>query len=76
MVLLLIILILLALTGALTFVLKVAVGVALGLFLGVALVGAVIAWRVRRALFGARGRWRQVRGSRIEILDRREPPTA
>jgi membrane protein implicated in regulation of membrane protease activity len=68
-----IILILLALTGALTFVLKVAVGVALGIFLGIALVGALIAWRVRRALFGPRSRWRQVRGSSIEVLDRRDP---
>jgi hypothetical protein len=73
MVLLLIILILLALTGALTFVLKVALGVALGIFLGIALAGGLIAWRVRRALFGSRSRWRGVRGSRIEVLDRRDP---
>lgn len=69
MVLLLIILILLALTGALTFVLKVALGVALGLFLGIALIGGVIAWRVRRTLFGP-SRWRRVSGSRVEVLDR------
>jgi hypothetical protein len=72
MVLLVIILILLALTGALTFVLKVALGVALGLFLGIVLVGGLIAWRVRRTLFGDRTRWRRVQGSRIEVLDRRD----
>jgi hypothetical protein len=76
MLLLLIILILLAATGALTFVLKVAVGVALGLFLGVALIGGLVAWRIRRAVFGSGPRWRRVRGSRVEVLDRREPPAA
>jgi hypothetical protein len=75
MVLLVIILILLALTGLLRVVLGVALGVALGIFLGAVLVGALIAWRVRRALFGSRSRWRRVQGSggsRIEVLDRRD----
>ena len=68
--LILILLLILAATGGLVLVLKVALGVALGLFLGVALIGALIAWQVRRALFGPRRRWRRVRGSRVEILDR------
>jgi membrane protein implicated in regulation of membrane protease activity len=72
MVLFLIILILLALTGLLRIVLGVALGVALGIFLGAILVGAVVAWRIRRALSGSRSRWRRVQGSRIEVLDRGE----
>jgi heme A synthase len=75
MLLLLIILILLAATGALTFVLKVAAGVALGLFLGVALVGGLVAWRIRRAISGSGPRWRRIPGSSVEVLDRREPPS-
>jgi membrane protein implicated in regulation of membrane protease activity len=74
MVLLLIILIVLAVTGALTFVLKVALGVALGLFLGVALIGGLVAWRVRRRLFGPQPRWRRVSRSRIEVLDHPDDP--
>lgn len=74
MLLLLIILILLAATGALTFVLKVAAGVALGLFLGVALVGGLVAWRIRRAISGSGPRWRRVRGSRVEVLDQDHRP--
>jgi membrane protein implicated in regulation of membrane protease activity len=68
-ILILILLLILAATGGLFLVLKVALGVALGLFLGVALIGALIAWQVRRALFGPRRRWRRVRGSRVEVLD-------
>lgn len=67
---LLIILIVLAVTGALTFVLKVALGVALGLFLAVALLGGLVAWRIRRAFLGSGPRWRRVPGSRVEVLDR------
>ena len=68
---LLILLILLALTGALTFVLKVALGVALGLLFALMLIAAVVGWRVRRALWGPRGRrWRRVRGSRVQVLRR------
>jgi membrane protein implicated in regulation of membrane protease activity len=69
-ILILILLLILAATGGLVLVLKVALGVALGLFLGVALIGALVAWQVRRALFGPRRRWRRVRGSRIEVLER------
>jgi hypothetical protein len=68
--LVLILLILLAATGGLFLALKIAVGVALGLFLGVALVGALVAWQIRRALFGRNPRWRRVRGSKVEVLDR------
>jgi hypothetical protein len=74
MLLLLVILILLAATGALTFVLKVAAGVALGLFLGVALIGGLVAWRIRRVMFGPGPRWRRIRGSRVEVLDRDRRP--
>jgi hypothetical protein len=76
MLVLLLIVILLAVTGTLAFVLKVALGVALGLFLGIALAGALLAWRVRRMLFGDRPRWRRVRGpsSTIEVLDRDRRP--
>jgi membrane protein implicated in regulation of membrane protease activity len=66
----LVLLLILAATGGLFLALKIALGVALGLFLGVALVGAVVAWRIRRALFGPRPRWRRIRGSRVEVLDR------
>jgi hypothetical protein len=72
-ILILILLLLLALTGGwflLKVVLGVALGVVLGLFLAVALLGAVVAWRIRRALYGPRPRWRRVRGSRVEVLDR------
>jgi ABC-type nickel/cobalt efflux system permease component RcnA len=70
---LLILLVVLALTGSLVFVLKVALGVALGLLFGVALVAALVGWRIRRALFGARRRrWRT--SSRIEVLDRPHDP--
>jgi heme A synthase len=74
MLLLLIILILLAATGALTFVLKVAAGVALGLFLGVALIGGLVAWRIRRAISGSSPRWRRIRGSSVEVLDQDHRP--
>jgi heme A synthase len=72
---LLILLVVLAVTGTLTFVLKVALGVALGVILGIALVGALVGWRVRRTLFGPRGRSRQSPGSsRVEVLDPRDLP--
>ena len=76
MLVLLLIVILLAVTGTLAFVLKVALGVALGLLLGIALAGALLAWRVRRLVFGRRPRWRRVRrsSSNIEVLDRGPRP--
>jgi ABC-type nickel/cobalt efflux system permease component RcnA len=76
MIVLLLLLVLLAVTGALTFVLKVALGVALGLILAIVIAGSLMAWRVRRMLFGRRPRWRRVRGSssHIEVLDRERRP--
>ena len=84
-VLILILLLIAAVTGALSFVLKIAAAVALGVFVGVVLLGAFAMWRIRRALglsgphgltarpFGQpRPRWRRVRGSRVEVLDRRD----
>ena len=72
-VLILFLLVLAAIAGVLGLIVKVALGVALGVFLGFALVAAVVTWRVRRAIWGPRNRWRRVRGrtgSRIDILDR------
>jgi ABC-type nickel/cobalt efflux system permease component RcnA len=75
MIVLLLILVFLAVTGTLAFVLKVALGVALGLILAVAIAGFLVAWRVRRMVFGPRSRWRRVgRSSRIEVLDTRRRP--
>jgi hypothetical protein len=75
MIVFLLILILLAVTGTLAFVLKVALGVALGVILAVAIAGFMVAWRVRRMVFGPRSRWRRVgRSSHIEVLDTRRPP--
>jgi membrane protein implicated in regulation of membrane protease activity len=69
----LLILILLAAAGVLGFIIKVAFAVALGVFLGIALIGAVVAWRVRRFFLGPRPpRWRRPRGSHIEVLDHRD----
>jgi membrane protein implicated in regulation of membrane protease activity len=68
--LVLMLLIILAATGGLFLALKIAVGVALGLFLGIALIGALVYWRVKRALFGPNPRWRRVPGSKVEVLDR------
>ncbi len=69
------ILVLLAAAGILGLVIKVALGVALGIVLGVAVLGAVVAWRVRRILRGPKPpRRRRVHGSSsIEVLDRRDP---
>ena len=69
-ILILILLIVMAATGGLVLALKIALGVALGLFLAVALIGALIAWQIRRALLGRSQRWRRVRGSSVEVLDR------
>jgi membrane protein implicated in regulation of membrane protease activity len=68
----LLLLILLAAMGVLGFMLKLAVAVALGMVLGVVIIGYLVTWRVRRALFGRkpRPRWRQIPGSRVEVLDR------
>ena len=71
--LIILLLVLAAALGVLGIIVKVALGVALGIFLGFALVAAVLTWRVRRAIWGPRNRWRRVRGrtgSRIDILDR------
>ena len=69
----LVLLVLLAAAGVLGFIIKVAFAVALGVFLGIALIGAVVAWRVRRFFRGPRPpRWRRPRGSQIEVLDHRE----
>jgi hypothetical protein len=72
MIVFLVLLIVLAFTGFLGFILKVALGVALGLILGIAVAGWLVAWRIRRALFGSHPRWRRLRGSssNIEVLDR------
>ena len=71
----LLLIIALAVTGSLIAVLKVAIGVALGLILGVVVIGALVGWRIRRALFGKRSQWRKVRGSsRVEVLDPRDLP--
>ncbi len=76
MVLFLILLLILAATGALWTAFQVALGVALGVFLAVLLLGAIVGWRIRRALWGGSRpgglRWRRVPGSRIEVLDRRD----
>jgi hypothetical protein len=47
-------------------------GVALGIFAGFVFIAWFIAWRFRRVLRGAGRdpRWRRVRGSRVEVLDR------
>ena len=62
-------LILLAVLGILGTIVKVALGVALGIVLGVAAIGALVAWRVRRAIRGPRRR--RIRGSNVEVVDRR-----
>ena len=72
-ILLLLLVILLALTGSLFFVLKVALGVAVGVVLGVMLLlvvgGALIAWRIRKAMRGPGSQWRRVGHSRIKVFD-------
>jgi thiosulfate reductase cytochrome b subunit len=70
---LLVLILLLAAMGILGFVVKVAFAVALGVVIGFVVLGAVLWWRVRRALFGPRYRWRRVKGaggSTVEVLDR------
>ena len=66
----LLLLVLLAAMGVLGFVLKLAVAVALGVVLAVVLIAYLVTWRVRRALFGRKPRWRRLPGSRVEVLDR------
>ena len=69
----LVLLVLLAAAGVLGFIIKVAFAVALGVFLGIALIGALVAWRVRRFFLGPRpSRWGRRRGSRGEVLDSRD----
>jgi Flp pilus assembly protein TadB len=69
---LILLLILAAAAGVLGVVVKVALGVALGIFAGFVFIAWFIAWRFRRVLRGAGRdpRWRRVRGSRVEVLDR------
>jgi len=63
--------------GILGVVVKVALGVALGLVAGVVLVAWIVRRRVRRFLYGSSRRppvdrsqgWRQIPGSRVEVLD-------
>ena len=64
-----IVLLLAAMAGLLGTVLKVALGVALGLFAGVAIIAWFATWRIRRAIRGPQ--WRRVKGSSVEVLDRR-----
>jgi membrane protein implicated in regulation of membrane protease activity len=73
---LLVLILLLAAMGVLGFVVKVAFAVALGVVIGFVVLAAVLWWRVRRALFGPRYRWRRVKGaggSTVEVLDRPSP---
>lgn len=77
MALFLILLLLLATAaGVLGTVVKVALGVALGLVGAFVLIAWIIGWRIRKVLNGSgRGpRWRKVRGSRVEVLDRPRQP--
>jgi hypothetical protein len=74
---LIVLILLLAAWGILGFVLKVALGVVLGILLSMAILGGLVAWRVRRLLLGPRSRWRRARGrggSTVEVLDHRDPP--
>ena len=68
-VLIVILLLLAAMAGILGTVLKVAAGVALGLFIGIAALVWFATWRFRRAIRGPQ--WRKVKGSKVEVLDRR-----
>lgn len=80
---LLLILVLLAMAGILGFVVKVALGIAIGVVAGVMIVAWVVRRRIRRLLFGSprgprpgavrEGRWRQIPGSRVEVLDEHAP---
>ncbi len=79
---LLVFLVLLAMAGILGFVVKVALGIALGLVAAVMLVAWLVRRRVRRMLYGSPRRprvppggprWRQIPGSRVEVLDRHAP---
>ena len=67
---------LLAVAGVLGFVVKVALGLTLGLIFAAAFGVWYVKRRVRRALYGSRRRprtpGRQISGSRVEILDRRD----
>ncbi len=71
LVIVLLFLVLAAALGVLGIIVKVALGVALGVFFGLALAAWLVVWRIRRALFGRRQRWRRVPGSRVEVLERR-----
>ena len=67
---------LLAVAGVLGFVVKVALGLMLGLIFASAFGVWYVKRRVRRALYGSprKARWpgRQISGSRVEVLDRRD----
>jgi membrane protein implicated in regulation of membrane protease activity len=69
---LILLIVLLAAAGVLGFVVKVALGVALGLVAAFALLAWTMKRRIQRALWGPPPRRsRRVRGSRVEVLDRR-----
>lgn len=80
--LILLLILVLAMAGVLGVVVKVALGVALGLVAGVMLVAWIVRRRIRRFLYGSSrrppfggpsGRWRQIPGSRVEVLDEHAP---
>ena len=81
---LLLILVLLAMAGILGVVVKVALGVALGLVAAVMLGAWIVRRRIRRFLYGSSRRppldrsqrWRQIPGSRVEVLDEHAPHEA
>jgi heme A synthase len=79
---LLLILVLLAMAGILGLVVKVALGIALGVIAAVMIMVWLVRRRIRRFLYGSarrprvppRGpRWRQIPGSRVEVLDDHAP---
>lgn len=69
-VILILLLLLAAAAGVLGTVVKVALGVALGIVAGFGLIAWLVVRRVRRAMYGESPRWRRVRGSRVEVLER------
>jgi membrane protein implicated in regulation of membrane protease activity len=69
---LILLILLLAAAGVLGFVVKVALGVALGLVAAFVLLAWSLKRRVQRVLWGPSPRRpRRIRGSRVEVLDRR-----
>jgi ABC-type nickel/cobalt efflux system permease component RcnA len=79
----LLILLLLAVAGILGLVVKIALGVALGMVAAVLMIAWLVRRRIRRFLYGASRRppigpnaprWRQIPGSRVEVLDEHAEP--